>query len=193
MNVDLTATYKDARNLLNTWKSRYSAKDYPQKVIENIFYRKYTIESIFTQLLSGKYPEWQTAYAANMNKYAGTAQREIVPVLSSNLLSNKKVTTMRYSDFKSYIDSASKGDAEALKAVEYTYFLNRILDELTIIWISMVNSGISKIDAVSQLTRAVLASGTQINTYADIESVFDQLGAEKYLQSLMIKELTNQL
>lgn len=193
MNVDLTATFKDARNLLNTWKGRYSSKEYPQKVIANIFYRKYTIEKIFPQLINGKYSDWQTAYAANMNKYADTAQRETVPVLESNLSSNKKVTTMKYSDFASYVDAASKGNAEALKAIEYTYFLNRILDELTMLWIAMVNSGDSKLAAITKLTRAVLAPGTLINTYGDIESAFDQLGAEQYLQSLMMKELTNKL
>ncbi|UOQ50679.1 hypothetical protein [Hymenobacter cellulosivorans] len=193
MNVDLTATYKDARNLLNTWKSRYSAKEYPQKVIANIFYRKYTIDKIFPQIINNQHSDWHTAYRANMNKYADTAQREIIPVLESNLSSNKKVTTMKYSDFEPYIDSASKGNIESVKSLEYSYFLNRIFDELIIIWISMVNSGISKTNAVAQLTRAVLAPGTSINSYADIESVFDQLGAEQYLQSLMMKEMTNQL
>lgn len=39
MNIDLTSTFKDARQLTNTWKARYSAAEYPQKVIMNIFYR----------------------------------------------------------------------------------------------------------------------------------------------------------
>lgn len=46
MNIDLTSTFKDARQLLNTWQNRYSSAEYPQKVIMNIFYRKYTIEKM---------------------------------------------------------------------------------------------------------------------------------------------------
>lgn len=193
MNVDLTSTFEDARSLLTTWKSRYSAKEYPQKVIANIFYRKYATERLWPAVINVRHTDWQSAYVSNKHKYADIAQQEIVPVLESWLASNKKVTAIKYSDFASYIDSASKGNLDSLKAIEYTYFLNRIFDELTIIWLSMVNAGDSRIGAVSRITGAVLAPATLINSYAEIESVFDQLGAERDLQSLMMNEVTNRL
>ena len=56
----------------------------------------------------------------------------------------------------------------------------------------MVISGESKIDAIAKITRAVLAD-MPINDYITIEQVFDQLGAEKYLQTLFLKEMKNQL
>ena len=192
MNTDLTSTFKEARQLINTWKARYAATEYPQKVIMNIFYRKYTIEKMWPTIFNTKYSTWQVAYQALKLRYAEVAQREINPVLESKLRSNDKVTSIKFSDFTSYIQSAASGNKEALKGIEYTYFLHRIFDELTLIWVAMVISGESKINAIAKITRAVIAE-MPINDYATIEQIFDQLGAEKYLQSLFIKELQNQL
>ena len=191
MNIDLTSTFKDARQLTNTWKARYSAAEYPKKVIMNIFYRKYTIEKMWPTIFNTKYSSWETAYENLKNKYAVVAL-SINPVLETKLNSNDKVTSIKFSDFTSYIQSASSGNKEALKGIEYTYFLHRIFDELILIWVAMVISGDTKINAIAKITRAVLAE-MPINDYAVIEQIFDQLGAEKYLQTLFIKEMQNQL
>ena len=191
MNIDLTSTFKDARQLTNTWKARYSAAEYPKKVIMNIFYRKYTIEKMWPTIFNTKYSSWETAYENLKNKYAVVAL-SINPVLETKLNSNDKVTSIKFSDFTSYIQSASSGNKEALKGIEYTYFLHRIFDELILVWVAMVISGDTKINAIAKITRAVLAE-MPINDYAVIEQIFDQLGAEKYLQTLFLKEMQNKL
>ncbi|MVM33601.1 hypothetical protein GO755_26420 [Spirosoma sp. HMF4905] len=193
MNVDLTNTFKDARQHLTMWKARYSPAEYPQKVVMNIFYRKYTIDKMWSRVINQTHPTWQIAYQNNKLKYAEVAQHEIVPVLEALIKSDKKVSTSRYSDFAQYVKSASQGDENAIKAVEFTYFLHRIFDELTTVWISMVSSGDTKINAIAKMTGAILAPETPITGYADIESIFDQLGAEKYLYSLFMKEMNNQI
>lgn len=192
MNIDLTNTFKESRQMIDTWKSRYQASEYPQKVVMNIFYRKYTIQKMWGTMFNQRYSDWQTAYQNLKQNYGQIAQTEIVPVLERKLLSNEKVTTIQYSDFTDYIKSASRGNKEAIKGIEYTYFLHRILDELVLVWASMVISGESKIDAIAKITRAVLAD-MPINDYITIEQVFDQLGAEQYLQTLFLKEMQNQL
>jgi hypothetical protein len=192
MNVDLTNTFKDGRSHLNSWKQRYSAAEYPYKVVLNMFYRKFTIEKMWPSVINQSFPNWQKAYEANMMKYGQVAQVEIVPVLESWVQSNRQVGMVKYSDFQSYIQNGARGNAEALKGIEYTYLLHRVLDELIILWISMVNSGETQVNAIAKLTRAVVEIPT-IRNYAEIESVFDQLGAEQYLQSLLMKELTGQL
>jgi hypothetical protein len=191
MNIDLTSTFKDARQLTNTWKIRYSAAEYPQKVIMNIFYRKYTIEKMWPTIFNTKYSSWKAAYENLNNKYAEVAL-SINPFLEAKLKANDKVTSIKFSDFTSYIQSASSGNKEAMKGIEYTYFLHRIFDELILVWVAMVISGDTKINAIAKITRAVLAE-MPINDYEVIEQIFDQLGAEKYLQTLFIKEMQNQL
>jgi hypothetical protein len=192
MNVDLTNTFKDGRNLLNTWKQRYSPTEYPYKVVLNMFYRKFTIEKMWLSVMNQRYATWEQAYQNNMMRYGQVAQMEIVPVLESWVQSNRQVGMVKFSDFQSYIQNAGRGNAEAIKGIEYTYLLHRIFDELIILWISMVNSGETQKGAITKLTRAVVEIPT-IGSYAEIESVFDQLGAEHYLRSLMLKEMTGQL
>lgn len=192
MNIDLTNTFKDSRLLINTWKNRYDPAEYPEKVVMNIFYRKYTIEKMWETMFIQKFADWQTAYHYLKQKYGEVAQTEIVPVLIRKLDLNDKVTTIKFSDFASFIKSASSGNQEAIKGIEYTYFLHRILDELVLIWVSMVISGESKINAIAKITRAVI-DDIPINDYTTIEQIFDQLGAEQYLQNLFLKEMHDQL
>jgi hypothetical protein len=127
-----------------------------------------------------------------MNLYGDVASSEIVPVLETWVKANKQIGMIKFSDFQSYIQSAAAGNTEALKGIEYTYFLHRILDELVILWISKVNAGETKINAIASMTRAVLAD-MPINDYATIEQVFDKLGAEQSLQALFIKEMSGTL
>jgi hypothetical protein len=192
MNIDLTSTFKDARQLTNTWKARYSTTEYPQKVVLNIFYRKYTIDKMWQTMFDKKFSNWQSAYQHLKQNYGLVAQNEIAPFLERKIQANQRVTTIQFSDFVSFIRSASAGNQESIKGIEYTYFLHRILDELVIIWASMVVSGDTKINAIAKITRAVLAE-MPINDYTTIEKIFDQLGAEQYLQTLFIKEMKNQL
>ena len=193
MNVDITSTFKDARRLLNEWKSRYSKDEYPKKVIMNIFYRKYATEKMWPDAIKKSYKTWETAYEQNKHEYVRVSQHEIVPILESLIKQDKKVTSIKFSDFNSFINAASRGDSEALKAIEYTYFLNRIFDELAILWLSFVNSGLSGAQAMMRLTGAGLPANMPINSYSEVESIFDQLGAENYLRSLFMKEYNNQL
>jgi hypothetical protein len=61
-----------------------------------------------------------------------------------------------------------------------------------LVWAAMVVSGESKINAIAKITTAIIAD-MPINDYATIEQIFDQLGAEQYLQTLFLKEMQNQL
>jgi hypothetical protein len=79
MNIDLTSTFKDARKLTNIWKARCSAAEYPQKVIINIFYRKYTIEKMWPTIFNTKYSSWETAYENLKNKYSEVAHKLFFP------------------------------------------------------------------------------------------------------------------
>ena len=143
-------------------------------------------------IFNTKHSDWKIALQYLRTKYGEVAQHEIVPILERKLETNDKVTSLSYTDFTTYIESARSGNQEHLKAIEYTYFLHRILDELILVWVAKVISGESKINAISQITRAIIAD-LPINEYAVIEKIFDQLGAEQYLQTLFLKEMQNKL
>lgn len=192
MRIDLTHTFKDSRRLLNSWKARYTLAEYPYKVVLNIFYSKYTIEKMWPQVINNRYSDWHTAYKELTEKFGEVSKYEIVPVLENWAHSNRKVTVIKFSDFKTFIDSGAKGDINSLKGIEYTYCLNRLLDEMVLIWLSMVIAGMGKIEAVAQITGAVIAD-MPINSHAEIEQIIYQLGVENYLQNLFVREMSGQL
>lgn len=191
MNVDLTPTLKDARHHLTIWRQRYSTIEYSQKVVLNIFYRKHTIAKMWSRVINERFQTREDAYQHNKIKYSEIAQYEIVPVLETLVRSEDKVATIRHSDFTHYIKLAAQGDSEALKGIEFTYFIHRLLDELTILWLSMVNAGLTPTGAITKITGAVLPPDLPVRSYAEIENIFDQLGVEEYLYSLFIKEGRN--
>ena len=192
MNVDFTNTFRDAKGLIKTWKQRYAPQEYPYKVVLNVFYRKFTIERMWSRVINQSHPTWQQAYGYNMEKYAEVAQSEIVPVLEAGIKANNPVGMIRFSDFQSNIQSAASGDKDAIRRIEYSYFLNRILDELVILWISRVNAGESKMKAITYITGAEIAE-MPIDNYATIEQLFDRLGAESELKTLFFKEMSGQV
>ena len=142
-------------------------------------------------IFNTKYSNWETAYSNLKAKYEEVSL-EINPVLEIKLKANEQVTSIKFSDFISYIKSAASGNKEAFKGIEYSYSLHRIFDELILVWVAMVVSGETKINAIAKITRAVFAE-IPIDDYSVIEQIFDQLGAEKYLQMLFVKEIQNNL
>jgi hypothetical protein len=53
---------------------------------------------------------------------------------------------------------------------------------------SVVTTGKSKTEAITKVTNAVIAE-MPINNYETIESIIDQLGAENYLRTLIMRSI----
>lgn len=51
MLIDLKHSLSEGMNNLMTWRKRYSKTEYAEKVVLNIFYRKYTIEFMFPEII----------------------------------------------------------------------------------------------------------------------------------------------
>jgi hypothetical protein len=191
MTVDLTNTFNDARKHLNLWKTRYTQNEYPIKVVLNIFYRKYSTEKLLAKAINQSLPTWEIAYEKNTISYSEIANNEIAPILENIMATDRPVCNIKPSDFENHIKLAMNGDINAIKGIEFTYFLNRFFDELAILWLSMLNSGETQTGAITKLTGAILPNDFKIKSYSDIENAFDQLGTENYLQTLLIKELNS--
>lgn len=187
MSVDLTQFFKDSRNKLTMWKLRYSSDEYPYKVVLNIFYTKFAVATMWDNVINNNYPDWLTAYRDIKGTFEDVSRNQIVPHLENWLQEDRKVSTIKFSDFTKYISSASKGDLDALKGIEYTYFLNRMMDEYLIFWLAMVTSGMDKQQAFEHVTGAVIPD-LPLNTQAELEQVVDSI-TEVYLRVLMVEEL----
>lgn len=141
-------------------------------------------------IFNTNYSNWKTRYENLKIKYGEVVPRYTNPFLESKLRTNDKITSIKLSDFTSYFQSAASGTKEALKEIEYTSFHHIILNELILVWFAMVIFGDTKINAIAKIKRAVHAE-MPINDYAVIEQMFDQVGAEKYSQTLFLKEMQN--
>ena len=188
MNFDLIHVFNDAQTKLETWKNRYTPAEYPYKIVLNIFYRKYAMESMFDRVLRLRFPDVNTAMISVSNEYQEECLKKMVNVVEPWMLSNRKVGMIKYSDFESFIRSAAQGNQDALRGIEYTYRLHRIIDGLILVWMSVVTTGKSKTESITRVTNAVIAE-MPINNYETIESIIDQLGAENYLRTLIMRSI----
>jgi len=59
MRIDLTNTFVDGVNNLKTWRSRYLKSEYPFKIVQNIFYRQYTMNSIWESQIDSSFDNFR--------------------------------------------------------------------------------------------------------------------------------------
>ena len=184
MNIDLTATFEDGLNKLESWKNRYSSYELPYKIVLNIFYRKFTINQMFSRALNLRCSSWQEGYQKTMNLYGQVAGSEVHFHLEDWLEQNVRVGAQSFSDFQPFIENVRSGNPHGLGPIQYTYLMHRILDELVVAWIAYVTTGLSQLDAIARLTNMVVET-EPIDRYEQIEAIMDQLGAENELRKLM--------
>ena len=185
MNIDLTSTYEDGLAKLNTWNSRYSSFELPHKIVLNIFYRKFTIDSMFERALNMHCATWDEGYERIMNLYGQVAAAEVHSNLEDWISQDIRVGAQRFSDFHQFIENARSGSEHGLAPIQYTYLLHRVLDELVVTWLAFTTTGLSPIDSITRLTNFEIETG-QIDNYEKIESILDQLGAENELRKHML-------
>lgn len=65
--IDLTYALNEGTSNLIKWRNRYSPQEYPQKIVLNIFYRRYTMSRIWNRLMQMKNSEmdFEDAYKNN--------------------------------------------------------------------------------------------------------------------------------
>ena len=56
--IDLNSSYKEAVENIQNWFSRYSSEEYPHKIVLNIMYRAYTMETLYKEYEDGTLPHF---------------------------------------------------------------------------------------------------------------------------------------
>lgn len=59
MRIDMTNPFKEGMTNLNNWRNRYSKHEYPFKVVLNVFYRQYTMNSIWNSQINGSFSRFK--------------------------------------------------------------------------------------------------------------------------------------
>jgi len=186
MTVDLRHPLTEGMNNLMTWRNRYSKIEYPEKVVLNIFYRKYTTEFMMPELLSCfnnnvKWPDFNNGYRELKTKYGETAVNKTNGVLLELLKqTERQIGNTSYSIFQPLISAAKAGDKPKLEEIEYAYLYYFLTDESILLWAAFGGTGINKIDAIGKLSGLILETEDILN-YGQIEEILGRFCAAAYL------------
>ncbi|MBW6537329.1 MAG: hypothetical protein K0B11_20140 [Mariniphaga sp.] len=189
MRTDLSKQYDEAISNLNLWRNRYSKSEYPEKVVQNIFYGNITME-----ILCGDVSEYFDGMLAQMNfedsfkliedsysKIAVEKSQRLLPVILKER-ANFPVGNIKFETFVPQIKKGSMGDNSEIEDIEFTYvyfFLSNITVRL---WCALGITGKNRIDAISKLSGVVIEA-LEIKTYAQIENILGKLVVAPYLNN----------
>lgn len=195
MRVDLSIALNEGMTNLMRWHDRYSTQEYPEKVLLNLFYRKYAIESLWdelngsfrTKLFGGKKVLWKDYNKAYNNfrwQHQDVGRAKILPILENRLQQNpeRMVGSISYGDYSHRISKAKVGSASDLEEIEYAYLYYYLADECVMLWASIGGTGKGKIEAIGLLSSAIIET-PEINTYAHAESVIGRLCVAPYMHN----------
>lgn len=192
MRIDLRHQFAEGMNNLQTWRNRYSSTEYGEKILLNVFYRKYSTlfmwdkiqDSFQEKMFGGKKVLWNDfneGFRQMMSHYQNQSMKTqpiLLQLLSEQ--SNKKVGSISYSDFSSKIAGANQGNNADIEEIEFTYLHYLLNDQLILIWSAFGGTGLSKIDALAQMS-GVIIEETDMTEYGIVETIIGQLCTGPYL------------
>jgi hypothetical protein len=191
MRVDLTNPYNDGMNNLVNWRNRYSKNEYPFKVVLNIFYRQYTMNSIWTSQINSSFdrfkntePEILPAVKKLVVEYSNASQHFTIGNTLVDLMNKQQdVGGLNYKNNIPLISRAQQSDNKAMEEIEFTYLYYYLSNTATLIWAAFGRKGFSKIDAIAQVTGIVIEYGKPIE-YSDILDVLGKLGVSQMMNKI---------
>ncbi len=187
--VDLSNLYRTGLGMLQTWRSRYSLEEYPEKVLLNIFYWKYTTDFMWNDIENCFQTNGQKKWAnfdlglEKMNDIYSTVAGAKTQSQLPNLLKlspSRIVGNLTYSSYNERIIKAKRGSSIDIEEIEFAYLYYLLVDQAILMWASFGGLGYNKIDAIAQVSSVIIKSAP-INSYSTIESVLGKLLVSPFL------------
>lgn len=185
--IDLTSALTEGTNNLLTWRNRYSSVEYPQKIVLNIFYRRYTMREMWNELMDivnkKSYASFQEAAMALDMLYSNTAATRVKPYLEL-WLQNKPdeiVGAIHYRDFEGLIQRVQLGSKPAKEELEFSYLHYLISDKATLAWAAFCATGISPLEAITEVSDAIIQP-MPLNDYNTLTVGLGQLYTTHFMQ-----------
>jgi hypothetical protein len=193
MRIDLRNQLAEGMNNLQAWRNRYSKAEYGEKVLLNVFYRKYSthfmwdkIQNSFQKKMFGGnkvlWNDFNEGFREMMNLY-GNQSTKTQPILLQ-LLSEESanmVGSVSYAGFADKISGAKQGNNADIEEIEFTYLHYLLNDQLILMWSAFGGTGLSKIDALAQMSGVIIAE-TDMTEYGTVENIIGQLCTGPYLK-----------
>lgn len=191
MRLDMTIPFKEGMTNLNIWRNRYSKHEYPFKVVLNIFYRQYTMNSIWESHINGSFIRFKNtesdliqAFQKLESEYSDASHQFTIGNTLIDLMNQQQdVGGLNYKNNIPLISEAQSGDNKVIEELEFTYLYYLLCNKATLMWAAFGRKGFSQIDAIAQVTGAISEYNNTI-TYADILSILGQLGVSQSMNSM---------
>lgn len=181
-----SALTEGTRNLLY-WRNRYSSVEYPQKIVLNIFYRRYTMSTMWNELMNivnqRAYNSFQDAAMVLEKLYSSTARVKVAPYLESWIRNNPNeiVGAIHYKDFEGLIQRVQMGSKPAKEELEFSYLHYLISDKATLAWAAFCAIGISPLKAITEVSGAIIQP-MPLNDYNTLTVGLGQLYTTRFMQ-----------
>ena len=164
---------------LYQWRDRYSKREYPYKVILNMFYDLFATQHIWpviNQSFSGlkKYSDFSGALS-EISEVRRNAQIDYVNLRLIELIdTNEEAAGVKYSDFSEDISNAKKGNNHAVVEIEYSYWFFCSYNDVTIYWAACGLMGLDKQSAYREITGGDVG-GLRLDTFKDAIENFPKI------------------
>ena len=192
MRIDLTNTYVDGVNNLKTWRNRYLKSEYPFKIVQNIFYRQYTMNSIWESQIDNSFDNFSntendvlTAFQKLELEYSNASVNFTSGNRLIDLMNLKEdVGGLNYKNNISLISNGRDGDNKAIEELEFTYIYYLLGNKSALMWAAYGRTGYLRLDAIAQVTGAVIEFPQPITYNNIIGGIFSQLGLANAMNKL---------
>lgn len=191
--IDLNHQLRHGYDSLQTWRRTYDNEEYYEKIVLNIFYRKFTMEAMWrdidscfsTNFLGRPKKLWNEVEEGfqKLTKIYETTAMRINPnlVASMNAHPGRRIANTSYERFIPLLRGASERNAKSKAELEYTFIHHLLTDNCILIWASVGGCGLNKIDAIGQMS-GLLIEDPGINSYATIDEIMGQICVSRYLK-----------
>lgn len=185
--IDMTSALTEGTNNLLKWRNRYSSVEYPQKIVLNIFYRRYTMRTMWNELMNivnqRAYNSFQDAAMVLEKLYSSTATVKVAPYLESWIRNNPNeiVGAIHYKDFEGLIQRVQMGSKPAKEELEFSYLHYLISDKATLAWAAFCAIGISPLKAITEVSGAIIQP-MPLNDYNTLTVGLGQLYTTRFMQ-----------
>ena len=184
MMVDMTQAYTEATNNIRTWRTRYSADEYPHKIVINMMYRAYTMRQVWNDFMFGRLPRYNnfTTAIGEMEKYYSAVAYNSV---KDNLLDwlgrqpDEQVGTLTFSRYER-LASLAESDRTKKEELEFSYIFELLCDKCVLYYLAIRQCGKSSVEAIQLLTGYIIEDIPQID-YTIAKQAFIQLGIGRYM------------
>lgn len=182
--IDLNSSYKEAVENIQKWFSRYTSEEYPHKIVLNIMYRAYTMETLYKEYEDGTLPHFNdlnSSLLESQKMYSLTALTKVRDNLLHwlNSRGGDYVGTVCFNKLERLATKA-ENDKKALEELEFTYLFEYLNDKCSLFWLGLTLAGQSQTQAIGLITGYMIENIPSFN-YEISKNVFQQLRVGKYM------------